>query len=149
MRTIFTIAAVLLLAAPAAACDGFSFAQSACYAAPAVALESYAAPAAVCAPYAYSAPQVYQAPAQAVILPPQVQIVRPEIRLQLAQVQSSYAAPLVVKQFAVKSYAQQAFVQKQYAFSAPQKVIVQRAPRLRLFGGRSVQRSFSRTIIRD
>lgn len=110
-RFLLILATMAVTVMSANACDGVSFAQSHCYSAAVV------APA-----YSYAAPlvlplQSYAAPAQYLTLPTRVQIVRPEVRLQVAQVHGyAYAAPVVVKQ--------QAIVQKQVVVRqvAPQRV---------------------------
>jgi hypothetical protein len=153
MKTMLPILALFGLTAPAAACDALQFSTGACYS---QAVQGYAAPVQqYCAPQAYAAPiQSYAPQAQYYAAPARVQIIRPEVRLELSQVQA-YAAPQVIqKQFLQAYAAPQLFVQKQLAvksYDAP--VVVKQqvvAPRLRLFGGgRSVQRSFSRTVIRN
>jgi hypothetical protein len=152
-RILLTAIALLALAAPAFSCDQISFSAGSCYS-QAFAVQAYAAPVQqYCAPQAYAAPiQSYAPQAQYYAAPARVQIIRPEVRLELSQVQA-YAAPQVIqKQFLQAYAAPQLFVQKQLAvksYDAP-VVVKQQVVSPRLFGGgRSVQRSFSRTVIRN
>lgn len=146
-RFLLTAITLASLFAPAAACDGIAFSTGSCYSA-AVVAPSYAYAAPIVQQQVYAAPvQAYVPQAQYYAAPARVEIVKPEVRLQLSQVQAyAYAAPQVVvqKQFAVKQYAGP-LVQKQVVVKQP--VVVQQ--RARLFGGRSVQRSFSRSVIRN
>jgi hypothetical protein len=126
-QAIFAIVLLLVTAHVVFATHGIAFSQSSCYQAPLVQQQVH---------YDYQnyEQQVvlplntygYNTQAQLIVLPQKVEVIRPEIRLQLEQVQPNYyAAPLALQQ---KTYFQQQFVQKQRVqkFVAPQKVVVQK-----------------------